>query len=178
MVSEGVSVEKVWGHDRQDNFVPKWAQHTWEHMASLEGGRSLCISFDTAMINSLGVNHTVSQRLHLSWYCFLCRLRNGQMCALMHWHTSLGFGNYSLRLWGCWARDIGCGNPLVPFGQGWAHRHRQLQLSHSPLKKVIQAFSLELAKAHSICWRPLASSWLASALKWSASCLRKLGSSQ
>ena len=136
--------------------------------------RSFYIFLDTTVVNSLSIAHIDLQELHLSWYCFLLRLRNGQRRALLHWHTSLRLGNYSLRLLSCQTRDCGCGNPLVPFGQRQAHIYRQLCWATASWRRSYRPSAFDLAKAHSICWRPSASRQLASSHKWSASCLRKL----
>ena len=84
MASEGVSVKKSVGTGGTGQFCAQMGMTHIRAYGCLGGGRSLCISLDTTVINSLGVTHIDSQRLHLSWYCFLFRLRNGQMRAPLH----------------------------------------------------------------------------------------------
>ena len=91
------------------------------------------------VVNSFSIAHIDSQGLHHSWYCFLLRLKNGQRRPPCTDAPPSGFRAISLN---SWARDCGCGNLLVPIGQRWFHRYRQLQLSHSPLE-VIQALHLQ-----------------------------------
>ena len=134
------SVLKKYGDTRDRTILCLNGLGTHENIWLLGRWKVPVTSLDMTAINSFGITHIDSQRFHLSYYCFLFTLRNGQMRASLYWHTSLGLKSYSLQLLGCWARESGCGNLLVPFGQGWAHRHRQFWLSHSPLKKVIWAF--------------------------------------
>ena len=77
MSSEGVRVQKVWGHEEQDNLCPDGAG-THENIWLFKRLKIPLDIHNTTVINLFGVTHSDSQRLHLSWYCFILRLRDEQ----------------------------------------------------------------------------------------------------
>ena len=137
----------------------------------LRGGGSLCTSLDMTAINLLGVTHIDSQGLHLSWYCFPCGLRNRQMRASCSDLPPSGLEAIASDYWAIGLAMVavatlfllGRSRPTDTDSSGKSH---PLEEGHTGL------LPLNLSQ-HTICWRPLASSWLVSALKQSASCFRK-----
>ena len=98
MTSGGVSVKKCVGTGGTGQFCAQMGLMHMRVYGCSGGGRSLCTPLDTTLINSFGVTHIDSQRLHLSWYCFLFRLRNGQVRAPYTDTPPLGLGTIALDL--------------------------------------------------------------------------------
>ena len=159
MPLEGVNVEKGMGTWGTGQFCAQMGPACMRAYCCSGGWRSLCTSLDTTAINSFSIAHIDLQGLHFSWYCFLLRLRNEQRRASCT-DTPLWLGNYGLRLLGYWARDCGCGNPLVPLGRGGPQDIDSCGLTIAPWRRSYRPSAFDPAIAYSICWRPSASGHL------------------
>ena len=99
MALEGISVKKSVGTGGTRQLcVLMDSMYVRAYSCSRSGG-SLCTSLNITVINVLCVTHIDSQGLHLSWYCFPCGLRNGQMRTPYTDTPSSGLGAIAADFW-------------------------------------------------------------------------------
>ena len=145
---------------------------TWEHMTAW-GWRVLCTSLDTTVINLLCVTHIDSQGLHLSWHCFPCGLRNGQMRAPCTDTPPSGLEAIASDSWAVRLATVpvatcfplGRGRPTDTDSSGWtiapwrSHTGFCLWTHHSTLY-LLKTFGLQsIGLSHQVVSFPASENW-------------------